>query len=77
MLGVEIRVKGCLDEHWSEWFSDFKMTHTEANETVLNGEVPDQSALYGLIARLRDLGLPLVSVNLLEGPDHTKTSISL
>lgn len=67
MLSVEIRVKGCLDEHWSEWFSEFEITHSAANETVLKGGVPDQAALYGLIARLRDLGLSLVAVDLCEG----------
>lgn len=66
MLRVEMRVKGCLDEHWSEWFSEFEITHTAANETVLKGEVSDQTALYGLIARLRDLGLSLVGVELSE-----------
>lgn len=67
MLKVEIRVKGRLDEHWSEWFSEFEITHPAANETLLKGGVPDQAALYGLIARLRDLGLPLAAVELCEG----------
>jgi hypothetical protein len=68
---VEIRVKGCLDEHWSEWFNEFKFYHSEANETILKGEVQDQSALYGLIAKLRDLGLSLVVVNFIEGSNNT------
>lgn len=59
---VEIWVQGCLDENWSEWFDDFKISHTMANETLLQGEVQDQSAMYGLIARLRDLGLSLLEV---------------
>ena len=62
MLRAEIRVKGQIDEHWSDWFEDFEITHTEQNETILTGNIADQSALYGLIAKLRDLGLPLVSV---------------
>jgi hypothetical protein len=60
---VEIRVRGQIDERWQEWLEDLVITHTPEGETVLTGAVWDQSALYGLIARLRDLGLPLVSVN--------------
>lgn len=63
MLRVEIRVKGQIDEHWSSWFEDLTLTYTAQDETVLNGAVTDESALYGLIARLRDLGLALVSVD--------------
>ena len=66
MLKVEIRVKGRISEHWSEWFDELEMTYTSANETTLHGEVKDQSALYGLLAKLRDLGLSLVAVNFLE-----------
>ncbi len=63
MLQVEIRVKGRIDEHWSSWFEDLALTYTNQDETVLSGAVADESALYGLIARLRDLGLSLVSVD--------------
>jgi hypothetical protein len=63
MQQVEIRVKGRIDERWSAWLEGLTITHTAEGETVLSGSVPDQSALYGLIARLRDLGLPLLSVN--------------
>ena len=63
MQQVEIRVKGQIDERWSEWLDGLTITHTTEGETVLVGSVVDQSALYGLIARLRDLGLPLMSVN--------------
>jgi hypothetical protein len=62
MLSVEIRVKGRIDENWKEWFEGLSITHTDENETVLSGEVEDQAALYGYIAKLRDLGLPLVLV---------------
>lgn len=62
MQKVEIRVKGCLDENWSEWFEGFEINHEGDDETVLTGEVVDQSALYGLIAKLRNLGLTLASV---------------
>jgi hypothetical protein len=59
---VEVRIKGQIDEHWSDWFAGLKITHTEQDETILTGEVADQAALYGLLAKLRDIGLPLVSV---------------
>ena len=62
MQHVEIRVKGRIDEHWSDWFDDLTITHAD-DETVLSGTIVDQAALYGLLARLRDLGLPLLSVN--------------
>ena len=70
MQNVEIRVKGQLDEHWSDWFEGLTITHTDQNETVLTGPVVDQAALHGLLAKLRDLGLPIVSVNLSEVADQ-------
>jgi hypothetical protein len=63
MQKVEIRVKGSLDEHWSQWFQDFEIVGGDKDETILVGEVVDQAALYGLIAKLRDLGLRLIAVN--------------
>ncbi len=66
MQRVEIRVKGQIDEHWSDWFDGLTITHTAQDETILTGDVVDQSALYGVIAKLRDLGLPLISVNSVE-----------
>ncbi len=69
---VEIKVKGCLDENWSEWFDGFLVSYTETKETILKGEAQDQSALYGLIAKLRDLGLSLIAVNLIEGSNHAE-----
>ena len=69
MQQVEICVKGRIDERWLEWLGDVTITYTEGGESVLTGSVADQSALYGLVARLRDLGLPLVSVNPVEMAD--------
>ncbi|MFL7794420.1 MAG: hypothetical protein AB8I69_19920 [Anaerolineae bacterium] len=66
MLQIEIRVKGRIDEHWSSWFEDMTLAYTDQDETVLSGVVVDESALYGLIARLRDLGLALASVDSAE-----------
>lgn len=67
MQRVEIRVEGQIDETWAEWFEGFSVAHTGQNETVLTGELPDQTALYGVITKLRDLGLKLVSVIPMEG----------
>jgi len=59
---VEIRVKGQIDKTWSEWFNELSVKHHEQeNETILTGFVPDQAALYGLLAKLRDIGLELAS----------------
>lgn len=72
MLRVAIRIRGELDSHWSSWFEDLSVTHVDGGETVLSGEVTDQSALYGLLGRLRDLGLVLLSVESEEVEDHTE-----
>ena len=63
---VEIRVKGRIDEHWSEWFDGLAIAHSGQGETILTGLVPDQAALYGLIAKIRNLGLSLRSVSCVE-----------
>jgi len=59
----EIKVKGHLDQRWSDWFSSLTLTHLEGNETLLSGSLPDQAALHGLLERIRDLNLALISVN--------------
>ena len=63
MQRVEIRLKSHLDENWGEWLDGFSLTHSGPDETVLTGVVKDQSALYGLMAKLRDLGVRLIAVN--------------
>ena len=63
MKYVEIRIEGQLDEHWAEWLGDLTIQRSEQNETLLSGFFPDQAALYGLIGKLRDLGISLISVN--------------
>ena len=62
MPKVEIHLEGHLDPAWTEWFQGFQLTHLEPNQTLLSGKVPDQSALYGLVAKLRDLGARLISI---------------
>ena len=66
MHEVEIRLKGEIDAQWSEWFEGLSVAHSEEGETVLTGSVADQAALHGLLAKLRDLGLSLLSVNSAE-----------
>jgi hypothetical protein len=58
----EIRVKGSLDLGWSDWFDGFTVTREKHDVTVLTGCVCDQPALHGFLAKIRDLGLPLISV---------------
>jgi hypothetical protein len=61
----QIRLKGALDSSWSDWFGDFTIT-VQGDETILTGVVPDQSALHGILAKINDLGLPIVSVERLN-----------
>ncbi len=58
----EITMQGLLDERWRSWFDGMTLTTGSGGTTLLRGQVVDQAALHGLLARLRDLGLPLVSV---------------
>ncbi len=59
---VEIRVEGHLDANWSDWFGGLKITHLSDNQSLIYGAIEDQSALYGLLSKLRNLGLELVLV---------------
>lgn len=64
----EIRLRGHVDERWECWFDGMTLERQLEGVTVLRGHVPDQSALHGLLARLRDLGLPLLSLTSGSGP---------
>ena len=59
----QIRVKGHLSSDWSDWFDGFTITNGEDGETLLCGLIVDQAALYGLLNKISNLGLPLLSVN--------------
>jgi len=58
----EVRIRGHLDARWSDWFSSMAITHLEGDETLLSGPLPDQAALHGVLERIRDLNLTLISV---------------
>jgi hypothetical protein len=63
MRQVEIRLEGHLDKKWLDWLEGVTIVHTTQNQTLLSGSVRDQAALYGLIIKLRNLGVKLVSMN--------------
>jgi hypothetical protein len=65
----QIRLKGRLDDQWADWFGGMAITPQDNGDTLLTGPVADQAALHGLLKKVRDLGLPLISVNQVEtGP---------
>ena len=64
----EIRLKGHLDTRWAAWFDGLSLSHESDGTTVIRGPVADQAALHGLLQKVRDVGMPLVSVTRIE-PD--------
>jgi hypothetical protein len=72
----QIRLKGYLDSQWTDWFEGLTITLEENGDTLLTGSVTDQAALHGLLKKVRDLGMPLVSVNQVQfdetHPYHSK-----
>ncbi len=70
----QIRFKGHLGCEWTEWFEGLTVTLEDNGETLLTGPVADQAALYGLLKKVRDLGMPLLSVNCLK-PDQTRRNV--
>jgi hypothetical protein len=60
--GYQIRIAGHLDQHWSAWFGDLDLTYEEDGTTSLTGAVADQAQLHGLLTKIRDLGVTLISL---------------
>ena len=64
----ELRVVQHLDDHWAEWFGDMALTRELDGTTTLRGPVADQAALHGLLIKVRDIGMTLISVRAIDGP---------
>jgi len=62
----EIKLKGHLNESWAEWLDGLNMTYGDDGTTTLTGEIVDQAALHGILKKINDLGIPLISVNRLD-----------
>jgi hypothetical protein len=73
----QIRIEGHLDAQWTDWFSGFSVSLEENGDTLLTGPIADHAALFGLLKKVRDLGMPLISVNRIEPrkPDMSSTSL--
>ena len=68
----QIRLRGRLDDRWSDWFGGLEVSLEEGGDTLLIGPVVDQAELHGLLKRVRDLGMPLISVNELRGKEERR-----
>ncbi len=68
----QIRIKGHLDRRWRDWFEGMSISLENNGDTLITGPVADQSALHGLVKKVRDLGLPLISVNRID-PGQTQS----
>jgi len=64
--GYRLRVDGHLDQHWSSWFGDLTVTEEDDGTTSLTGAISDQAMLHGLLTKIRDLGVTLISVETLD-----------
>ena len=71
----QIVVKGHLDSEWSEWFDGLTITMVDNGETVLSGPIVDQTALHGVLIKIRDLGLPLLSLMRIETGRESESNL--
>jgi hypothetical protein len=69
-----IIIKGHLDSEWSDWFDGLTITLVDTGETILSGPVVDQTALHGVLIKIRDLGLPLLSLTRIETGRENESS---
>jgi len=65
-VAYQLRVAGHLDQHWSAWFGDLDLAHEEDGTTSLTGAIADQAALHGLLVKIRDLGVTLITVTVVD-----------
>jgi hypothetical protein len=66
----QIRIKGHLGGEWTDWFEGLTITLEDNGDTILTGPVPDQATLHGLLKKVRDLGTPLLAVNVVKPKDN-------
>ena len=67
--GYQVRIDGHLDQRWSAWFDDLTLTRESDGTTSLSGAVTDQAELHALLMKIRDLGITLISVDVIDPPD--------
>jgi hypothetical protein len=72
--GYRLRVGGHLDQRWSAWFDNLTLTRESDGTTSLSGAVTDQAELHGLLTKIRDLGITLISVDAIDPPDTAAPS---
>ncbi len=70
-----IRIGSRLDGCWADWFAGLALTYTAGGDTLLTGALPDQAALHGVLARIRDLNVPLISVQRITGPGEGRGEV--
>lgn len=70
----QIRIEGRLDKQWTNWFGSLTITLEESGDTLLTGPVLDQAALFGLLRRVRDLGMQLISVNRVDTGNQDRST---
>ncbi len=74
-MNYQIRIKGHLGDQWAEWFEGMTITLEDNGNTIITGMVVDQAALHGLLKKVRDLGLPLISVSPLDNRKEDSSEI--
>ena len=75
-LVYQIRLKGHLSRHWADWFDGLTITLEDGGETLLTGPVADQAALHGVLKKVRDLGLPLLSIITVDQCQNSEQSFA-
>lgn len=74
-MNYSIRIRGQIGPQWCRWFDDLAISYDENGDTLLTGPVADQAALFGLLRRVRDVGLPLLSITLLAPPQDDPATV--